>query len=149
MVLLKYLIYNFPIWSRRISLTTLIGCSGIRSNVFLFNLHDIIIKEESNVKNKQGPLSSQTPQTYFGISFHGYRYFTEKTFPSKIVLWIGSPYCFIHWNINYFLLNQIWWSKLCDTFLNQKKLFTGVIQKSCSDEFQKFYRKIAMQDSLL
>ena len=36
----------------------------------LLPYHHRIIKEDSNIKDKQGSLSSQTPQTYFAISFH-------------------------------------------------------------------------------
>ena len=79
---------------------TLAEYSGIRSSVFcvmyFYFLLDVIIKRGSSVKCKQASMSSQTPQTYFEISSHSYKYVRETTFSSKIMLEIPFPDCFIH-----------------------------------------------------
>ena len=43
-------------------------------------LHDVINKEDNNVKYKQAPQSFQTRQTYFGNSSNLYEYFLENNF---------------------------------------------------------------------
>ena len=66
---------------------TLAECRGSRSNVFYWMssclLHDLALKKLGNIKCKQTPLWSHTPQTYLEIPNNLQKYFRETTLHSK------------------------------------------------------------------